>query len=97
MVERVFDSGEIGAAVSAQVGAFREVLPQKPVRVLVGAALPGTAGVAEVDRGTGGGSDVEMAGHFGALVPGDRLQQQCGQAGKLAQQPVSQLDRVLAG
>jgi hypothetical protein len=37
-----------------KVGALGKVLPQQAVGVLVRAALPGAAGVAEVDRDVGG-------------------------------------------
>ena len=36
----------------AEIGAFREVLAQQPVGVLVRAALPGAVGIAEVDLKT---------------------------------------------
>ena len=58
--------------------------------------LPRTARVAEVNRGTGGGGDVEVAGHLAALVPGDRLQQPRGQAGQFTQQTIAQLHGVRA-
>jgi hypothetical protein len=48
-VEGGGDRGEVPGAVSRQVGSSREVLPQQPVGVLVGAALPGALWVAEVD------------------------------------------------
>ena len=78
MIEFVCDPCEIDTAVSGQVSAFRKVLAQKSVGVLVGAALPRTNGITEVDRGTGGRGDVEMAGHLTALIPGDRLEQHGG-------------------
>lgn len=56
--------------VPGQVGALREVLPQQAVRVLVGAALPGAGGIAEVDRDVGGDSGRAVSGHLAALVPG---------------------------
>src|SRR3954447_13436879 len=40
-------------AVHAEIGALREGLAQQPVGVLVGAALPWTVRIAEVDLKTG--------------------------------------------
>ena len=54
---------QLGLAVHGQVGALREVLAQKTVGVLVGAALPGTVGVAEVH--------LKVGGQRQALVVGD--------------------------
>lgn len=39
--------------------------------MLVAAPLPPGSGVAEVDRDAGRRGDLEVAGHFGALVPGE--------------------------
>ena len=52
-VEGEGDRVKVLAAVAVQVGAFREVLAQQSVGVLVGAALPGTVRVAEVDGQAG--------------------------------------------
>jgi hypothetical protein len=52
-VEGESDRVEVVAAVAVQVGAFREVLAQQAVGVLVRAALPGTVRVAEVDGQAG--------------------------------------------
>ena len=41
VVEFGGDRVEVVLAVSGEVGAFGEVLPEQPVGVLVGAALPG--------------------------------------------------------
>src|SRR5437588_12869661 len=43
------DRGDLVGAVDAEVGAFREVLTQQPIGVLVSAALPRALRVAEVD------------------------------------------------
>ncbi len=50
MVELVGDGVEVGLVEHAEVGALGEVLPKQPVGVLVGAALPRAAWLAEVDR-----------------------------------------------
>jgi hypothetical protein len=52
-VERSSDGIEVIDAVLAEVGTFREILPQQAVGVLVRAALPWTVGVAEVDDQAG--------------------------------------------
>src|SRR3990172_3256147 len=70
-VERSGDGLEVANAVSAEVGALREVLAQQAVRVLVRAALPRAVRVAEVDRYTGIDMQLSMLGHLGALIPGE--------------------------
>src|SRR2546423_5002670 len=64
--------------VQGQVGAFREVLPKQPVRVLVGAALPRRARVAEIDRQAGTDSEIGVTRHFLALIPGHAVSQEFG-------------------
>ena len=55
--------------VPGQVGAFRKVLPQQTVGVLVRAALPGAVRVAEVDRQPGVDAELCVLRHLRALVP----------------------------
>jgi threonine/homoserine efflux transporter RhtA len=62
-------------AVLRQVCAFREILAEKTIGVLVGSALPGAMGVAELDRQSGVDAQLGMLGHLGALVPGQRAAQ----------------------
>ncbi|ESY77857.1 hypothetical protein X739_32565 [Mesorhizobium sp. LNHC220B00] len=64
--------GDLVGAVNAQVGAFREVLTQQPVGVLIGAALPGTLWIAEVDLDTRVDFETIVLSHFGSLIPGQR-------------------------
>ena len=71
-----------------------EVLAQRSVGVLVGAALPRTASIAGIQRSTGGGGDVEVPRRLTALIPGDGLQQASGQAGQFTAQAVAQMKRV---
>src|SRR6266545_4194518 len=52
-VQRRGDGGEILGAVPGEVGALGEVLAQQPVGVLVAAALPWAAWLAEVDLQAG--------------------------------------------
>ena len=49
-VEPPRDRVELPLGVAPEVGPLRKVLPQQAVRVLVRAALPGAARIAEVDR-----------------------------------------------
>ena len=55
-----------------EVGAFRQVLTQQTVGVLVGPALPRTVGVAEVDLDVGGEGERVMGRQFQPAVPGER-------------------------
>jgi hypothetical protein len=69
VVEGSRDRVELVLVVAGQVGPLREVLAQQPVRVLIGAPLPGTVWVAEVDRDAGFDAQLSVLGHLGALVP----------------------------
>ena len=69
-VECCGDSVEVVPCVSVEVGAVGEVLAEEAVGVVVGAALPWTLGVAEVDVEVGVCAELGMLCHFGALVPG---------------------------
>src|SRR5206468_12165552 len=77
-VERAGNSGEVGGAVSREIGPFREVPPQQAVRVLVRAALPGAVRVAEVDLKSGVDPQLRVLGHLRSLVPGQRAAQLLG-------------------
>ena len=66
-------------AVFAQVRAFREVLPQQAVGVLVRAALPRTARITEVDLDARVDLQASMLGHLCALVAGQRSPELLGQ------------------
>jgi len=71
-VEGCGDPGEVLGGVDRQVGAFLEPKPEQPVGVLVGAALPGRVGVAEVDRCLQSELDLLVAHQLHTAVPGDR-------------------------
>ena len=64
------DGVQVVSGVSAEVGAFGEVLAEQAVGVLVGSTLPGTLGVAEVDVKIGVYAELSVLGHLGSLVPG---------------------------
>lgn len=48
-IESSCHGGNLVGAMDAQVGAFREVLTQQPIGILVGAALPRALRITEVD------------------------------------------------
>src|SRR4051794_18685682 len=82
-VERVGDGGKVVGAVSREVGALGEVLPEQAVGVLVGAALPGALRVAEVHLQARVDLQLGVLGQLGALVPGQRAAQVLGQGAEL--------------
>ena len=65
--------------MDAQVSAFWKVLTQQPIGVLVGAALPRTLRVAEVDLDARIDLETMMLRHFCSLIPGQRTTQFFGQ------------------
>src|SRR5665213_2146534 len=65
--------------MDAQVCAFREVLPQQPVGVLVCATLPRASWVAKVDLDSRIDLETAVLSHFGSLIPGQRATQLFGQ------------------
>lgn len=65
------DLVEPARPVERQVGAFREVLAQYSVGVLVGSALPEAVWVARVDRQPGGLGDLGISQGVVGAVAGD--------------------------
>src|ERR1700677_1829219 len=63
---------ELRLRKTRQVGASRKVLPQKQIGVFVGAALPGTLWIAEVDLYIRGYRELLVLGHLQSAVPGQR-------------------------
>ena len=61
-----------------QVGASPEVLPQQEIRVFVGAALPGSLRITEVDLNIRRYREVFMLGHLQAAIPGQPASQGSG-------------------
>ena len=80
-VECCGDSVQVVPGVSAEIGAFGEVLTEQTVGVLVGSTLPWCLGVAEVDIQIGIYSQLRVLGHLGSLVPGQRTAQLMWQGG----------------
>ena len=71
-------SSKVFGRVGAQVGAFGEVVAQKAVHVLVGAALPGRVRVGEVDIDRCLLRQLFGFGYLGSLIPGQRAPQILG-------------------
>jgi hypothetical protein len=61
--------------IAGQVGFFRELLSQQPVRVFVGAALPRTLRITEVDFYIRGHGEALGFGHLQPPVPCQRAPQ----------------------
>src|ERR1700709_1460708 len=68
-VEAGGDLGEFLGSVDCEVGALGEVLAQQSIGVLVRAALPGRARVAEVDLDAGVQTQLDVLAQCAALVP----------------------------
>ena len=76
------DLGEPFGAVNGKVGAFREVLSEESVHILIGAAFPWRVGVTEEDRRSGSIRDEAVRGQFLTLVPSQRTAQGKGKGFK---------------
>ena len=61
---------DLGVGDVGEVGAFGEEVPDQAVAVLVGGALPGRVGIAEVGLAARGEGEAGVLGHLDALVPG---------------------------
>lgn len=64
------DGVEVLTGVGREIGSLGEILPEQAVGVFVGASLPGTGGVTEVDRHVGCRGELVVASHLNTLVPG---------------------------
>ena len=73
VVEFAGDGIEMLLGVHGEVRAFREVLAQETVSVLIGAALPRAVGISEVDVEIGRQGQALVIGQFLASVPCQRL------------------------
>jgi hypothetical protein len=69
--------------MSREVSAFRKVLAQQPISVLVRASLPWAVGIAEVDLESGIDAQLGVLGHLLAAVPGQRPAELIGQRSHL--------------
>ncbi len=61
---------EVGLGVRRQIGSVREVLPQQPVGVFIGTALPRALRIAEINGDFGFHGEALMIGEFLPAVPG---------------------------
>ena len=75
VVELGGDRGELLGGVDSQVGAFREVVAEQAVHVLVAAALPGAVRLAEEHRHAGRARKLGVRAEFLALIPGQTATQ----------------------
>ena len=66
-------------SLDGEIGAFREVLAEKPVGILAARPLSRAARVTEVDRDASVDAEAHVLGHFLALVPSERAAQLLGQ------------------
>src|SRR6516165_4116401 len=78
-VELAGDLVELCLGYPREALAFREVLAKQTVGVLVGPALPGAAGIAEVHLDAGLDVEPPVLCHLLSLVPGQRAAQLDGQ------------------
>src|SRR5664279_6298280 len=82
-IERCCHGVEFTFTVSIHIGALGEVLAQQAVCVLVGASLPRTPRIAEVNCQSCFNLQLRMLGHLRTLVPCQRLSQVIGQCRNL--------------
>ena len=72
-VEASRDGVEVVLRQAGQIRAFRQILPQQSIRVLVGAALPGAVWVSEIDGNACGRRQILVPAHLLALIVGHGL------------------------
>ena len=89
--------GDLLGAVHAEIGAFRKVLSQQSVGVLVGAALPWALRIAEVDLHARIDLQAGVLGHLGPLIPGQRPAELLGQGDDRARDGVANRLGAMAG
>ena len=71
-IEGGSDGVELVMGPAGQVGAFREVLAEQAVGVLVTGPLSRRMAIAEVDVDAGVDLELDVLGQFTTLVPGQR-------------------------
>src|SRR5271156_2965850 len=72
LIQAQRDMVELRLRKSRQVGASGEVLPAEEIGVFVGAALPGTLWIAEVDLHIRGHRKLLVLGHLQSAIPSQR-------------------------
>ena len=75
LVEATRHAVEVALGVRGEDRAFRKVLPQQAIRVLVGSPLPRTLRIAEVDLDVRGDGERGVSGQLHAPIPCQRLPQ----------------------
>ncbi len=78
IVQAVGNGVQFSLGVHRQIGALGQVLPQQPVGVLAGTALPGAVGVAEVHLDARARGELTVARHLLALVAGQAVAHRLG-------------------
>src|SRR5262249_58419217 len=73
------DPVQVRLREAREICSPREILSQQAVGVLVAAALPRTAWIAEIDLHVGGDGEVLVVSHLLASIPGQRAAQLLGQ------------------
>ena len=68
-VEFLRDLVELASRNSAKIGLLGEVLPEKPVCVLIAATFPGAVGIAEKHLDVGVDRELNVVSHFLSLIP----------------------------
>jgi hypothetical protein len=96
-VESGSDRGEVLGTPAGKVGAFREVLAQQSIGVLVRATLPRGMRVGEVDGQPGLDGELGVRGQFLAAVPGQRPTQLLRKLGDGLGEGTCHRDRAVAG
>lgn len=90
-------SGYLVGAMDTQVCAFREVLPQQPVGVLVSAALLSALRLAEVDLDIRIDIEAIVLSQFDSLIPSQRATQVFGQSDDGARDRVAHASAPFSG
>ena len=78
IVERLNDGLQVGVVEVSQVGFLREVLTDESVGVFVGASLPRTVGIGEVDAGLEEFFELFEFGKFFSVVQGQGADESLG-------------------
>src|SRR5262249_53538609 len=73
------DPVQVRLREAREICSPREILSQQAIGVLVAAALPRTAWIAEIDLHVGGDGEVLVVSHLLASIPGQRAAQLLGQ------------------
>src|SRR5262249_20088858 len=79
LIEPQRDPVEVRLREAREICSPREILSQQAVGVLVAAALPRTAWIAEIDLHVGGDGEVLVVSHLLASIPGQGAAQLLGQ------------------